>query len=160
VVGKNATYTWEMDSYNNKDFRIFTNGSGSYKFFTFSGDTGNLTASNFIGNTNGYTWDLATHNTADTWLFVLNGSKIQHRLATDFCAASGSNNYVKVYNSNNVGGSSSVTFNDLAKQGFAAAMIHAAEDSPRGKAGWVHGLSMAWGTGSNTDWISQLAFGV
>ena len=76
------------------------------------------------------------------------------------CPESGSNNYIKVYNSNNVGGSSSVTFNDLAKQGFAAAMIHAAEDSPRGKAGWVHGLSMAWGTGSNTNWISQLAFGV
>ena len=76
------------------------------------------------------------------------------------CPESGSNNYVKVYNSNNVGSSSSVTFNDLAKQGFAAAMIHAAEDSPRGKAGWVHGLSMSWGTGSNTDWISQLAFGV
>jgi len=76
------------------------------------------------------------------------------------CPASGSNNYIKVYNSNNVGGSSTVTFNDLAKQGFAAAMIHAAEDNPRGAAGWIHGLSMAWGAGSNTDWISQLAFGV
>ena len=297
VVGKNGTYTWEMDSYNNKDFRIFTKGSGSFKFFTFSGDTGNLTAtsftgslsgnastaskwqtartitigntgknvdgsenvswtlseigaipksggtmtgdlnfatigswpvvsgetypidskgvwwsgssdtagifyritggdsgnqvfylgddtspnwiftysngtvaatihnggitaSNFIGNTNGYTWDLATHNTADTWLFVLNGSKIQHRLATDFCAASGSVNYVKVANSNNVGGSGSFTLNDLAKTGFAAGMIQSSVDNPTGSTKWVHALSMCWSEGSNTDWISQLAFGV
>lgn len=76
------------------------------------------------------------------------------------CPASGSNNYVKVYNSGNIVSSSDVTFNDLARQGFAVAMIHAAEDNPRGVAGWIHGLSMAWGVGDNSNWISQLAFGV
>lgn len=40
---------------------------------------GTITAANFHGKTNGYQWDLGTENTADTWLPVLNGTKIQHR---------------------------------------------------------------------------------
>lgn len=40
---------------------------------------GSVASPNFIGTTNGYTWDVATENTTDTWLIVLNNSKIQHR---------------------------------------------------------------------------------
>lgn len=77
------------------------------------------------------------------------------------CPSSGSNRYMKVYNSNEVVGSDTVTVNDLAKQGFAAAMIHSgAEDHPMGRNGWIHAISMSWGTGAANNWISQLAFGV
>ena len=40
---------------------------------------GNVASPNFIGKTNGFIWDVATENTTDTWLLVLNNSKIQHR---------------------------------------------------------------------------------
>ena len=40
---------------------------------------GSVASPNFIGATNGYTWDIMTENTKDTWLIVLNNSKIQHR---------------------------------------------------------------------------------
>ena len=40
---------------------------------------GSVASPNFIGATNGYTWDTETENTSDTWLIVLNNSKIQHR---------------------------------------------------------------------------------
>jgi hypothetical protein len=40
---------------------------------------GNTTAQNFVGKTNGYTWDISTENTSDTWLPVFSNSKIQHR---------------------------------------------------------------------------------
>lgn len=79
---------------------------------------------------------------------------------TTFTPAANSDNYIKVYNSSNISGSSTVTVNDLAKQGFAAAMLYASTDNPFGAAGWIHALSMAWGTGDNSNWISQLAFGV
>lgn len=49
LTGPNATYTWEMDAYNNTSFRIFTNGSGSYKFFTFDGSSGAFTAPSVYG---------------------------------------------------------------------------------------------------------------
>lgn len=74
--------------------------------------------------------------------------------------ASGSNNYVRVYNSNNVGCSGSVTLNDLAKQHCAVAMINSATDNPLGKTGWVHALSMAWTNNNNSNWVSQIALGV
>lgn len=46
-----------------------------------SGDTmtGSLTATDFIGNTNGIQWDLNTNNTSNNWLPILNGNKLQHR---------------------------------------------------------------------------------
>ena len=78
----------------------------------------------------------------------------------DYAPTSGSNNYVRVYNSNNVGCSSSVTLNDLAKQHYAMAMIHNATDNPLGKAAWVHALSMAWTNNDNSSWVSQIALGV
>lgn len=68
--------------------------------------------------------------------------------------------YVNVYNSSNVGASSSVTMNDFAKAGFSMAMIYGATDNPRGSAGWVHALNMCWNKGTNTSWISQLAMDV
>jgi len=40
---------------------------------------GSVASPNFIGATNGYTWDIMTENTKDTLLIVLNNSKIQHR---------------------------------------------------------------------------------
>lgn len=54
------------------------NISGKTGETTFAGD---VSSPNFIGATNGLTWDTATENTNDTWLLVLNSysSKIQHR---------------------------------------------------------------------------------
>lgn len=69
----------------------------------------------------------------------------------------GSNNYVKVFNSSNVNSSDDLTVNDLADQGFAAAMIAATEDSPIGS-GWFHVLNLGWGNSKN-NWVSQIALG-
>lgn len=69
----------------------------------------------------------------------------------------GSNNYVKVFNSSNVNSSDDLTVNDLADQGFAAAMIAATEDSPIGS-GWFHALNLGWGNSKN-NWVSQIALG-
>lgn len=68
-------------------------------------------------------------------------------------------NYVRVYNSSDVGGSNTVTVNDLSKKHFAQGMINSATDNPLGKAGWVHVQSMAWADGSD-QWASQIAFNV
>ena len=68
-------------------------------------------------------------------------------------------NYVRVYNSSNVGVSNTVTVNDLSKKHFAQGMINSATDNPLGKAGWVHVQSMAWADGSD-QWASQIAFNV
>lgn len=69
----------------------------------------------------------------------------------------GSNNYVKVFNSSNVNSSDNLTVNDLADQGFAAAMIAATEDSPIGS-GWFHALNLGWNNSKN-NWVSQIALG-
>lgn len=69
----------------------------------------------------------------------------------------GSNNYVKVFNSSNVNHSDDLTVNDLADQGFAAAMIAATEDSPIGS-GWFHALNLGWDNSKN-NWVSQIALG-
>ena len=71
--------------------------------------------------------------------------------------ADGSNNYVKVFNSSNVNSSDDLTVNDLADQGFAAAMIAATEDSPIGS-GWFHVLNLGWDNSKN-NWVSQIALG-
>ena len=42
----------------------------------------------------GYTNDIGTNNTSDTWLLVANNGKIQHRLATSFAAASHTHSYL------------------------------------------------------------------
>lgn len=63
IVGPNATYAWEMDAYNNSTFRIFTNGSGSYKFFTFDGSSGAFSATSVYGAV----WnDYAEYRSAET----------------------------------------------------------------------------------------------
>lgn len=69
----------------------------------------------------------------------------------------GSNNYVKVFNSSNVNHSDNLTVDDLADQGFAAAMIAATEDSPIGS-GWFHALNLGWDNSKN-NWVSQIALG-
>lgn len=75
----------------------------------------------------------------------------------DLAPVSGSQHYVKVFNSGNVNSSNNLTVNDLADQGFAAAMIGATEDSPTGS-GWFHALNMGWDNNATT-WTSQLAIG-
>lgn len=75
----------------------------------------------------------------------------------DLAPVSGSQHYVKVFNSGNVNSSNNLTVNDLADQGFAAAMIGATEDSPTGS-GWFHALNMGWDDNATT-WTSQLAIG-
>lgn len=73
--------------------------------------------------------------------------------------SAGSLNYVQVFNSSNIGNSTSVTVNDLSKHHFAQGMINAATDNPLGKTGWVHVQSMAWANGSD-KWASQIALDV
>lgn len=41
---------------------------------------GNFYVDNFVGKINGNIWDVGTNNTKDTWVFVLNSGKIQHRV--------------------------------------------------------------------------------
>ena len=72
----------------------------------------------------------------------------------------GSNYYVRVRNTGSIENSNSFTFNDLAKEHCAMGMIYSATDNPTGAAGWVHGISLAWTAGSNSNWISQIALGV
>lgn len=207
VSSKTGAYLWEMDAYNDIDFRIFTNGSGTYKFFTFHGSSGGMTIpgtfsaggaikatgsihanNNYalrFGNINSDTAYLAADaagiylavygsgnsgktvhlETYDTGIYHRKNGTNYEILTTanwsNWCApVSGSVNYVKVANSSDLGGSGSFTLNDLAKTGFAAGMIQSSVDNPTGSTKWVHALSMCWGEGSNTDWISQLAFGV
>lgn len=63
MVGPNATYAWEVDAYNDSTFRIFTNGSGSYKFFTFDGSSGAFSATSVYGAV----WnDYAEYRAAET----------------------------------------------------------------------------------------------
>lgn len=90
---------------------------------------------------------------------TLTKSKISD-FPTSLAPTAGSNNYVRVYNSKDIGNSSTVTFNDLAKQHFAMGMINGATDNPYGAAKWAHGISMAWSNRANTSWISQIALGV
>lgn len=82
------------------------------------------------------------------------------RLSNARTPVAGSNDYVRVYNSNNVNCSSTLTFNDLAKQHYAMGMIYGTEDNPLGEKKWTHGISMAWSNGSNANWVSQIALGV
>ena len=100
---------------------------------------------------------------ADTgWIAAWNsdGSKIKALNKNSFCPASGSDHYIKVYNSSAVGGASGITADTLASQGFAVAMINGATNNPTGAAKWIHCLNMGWGAGDNANWITQLAFGV
>lgn len=59
---------------------------------------GNVSSPNFIGATNGLTWDVTTENTNDTWLLVLNNSKIQYRTVNsviDSCVKRNGNQEIK-----------------------------------------------------------------
>ena len=78
----------------------------------------------------------------------------------DFAPASGSNNYVRVYNSGTLGSTDNVSINDLAKQHFAMAMVNNATDNPLGAKKWIHAINMAWNNGVNSSWVSQIALGV
>lgn len=78
----------------------------------------------------------------------------------DFAPASGSNDYVRVYNSGTVSGTDNASINDLAKQHFAMAMVNNATDNPLGAKKWIHAINMAWNNGVNSSWVSQIALGV
>lgn len=78
----------------------------------------------------------------------------------DFAPASGSNDYVRVYNSGTVGSTDNASINDLAKQHFAMAMVNNATDNPLGAKKWIHAINMAWTNGVNSNWVSQIALGV
>ena len=65
--------------------------------------------------------------------------------------------YFNVYNTNNVNKSSTLTLNDLAKQGWAGGMFNPATDNPRGAAGWTLAYTASWAKNQNTDWVWQIA---
>ena len=88
------------------------------------------------------------------------GSKIKALNKNSFCPASGSDHYIKVYNSYAVGSASGITADTLASQGFAVAMINGATNNPTGAAKWIHCLNMSWNVEDNANWVTQLAFGV
>ena len=100
-----------------------------------------------------YSWAKASSKPSYLWSEI--GSK-----PSTFTPAAGSLNYVKVWNSSNVGSNDNYSVNDLAKQHFAMAMVNNATDNPAGAKKWHHVISMAWTSGSNTAWVSQLAMGV
>lgn len=59
-------------------------------------DSGTTSYANSAGNStkwNGYTLDIGTANTKDTWLLVANNDKIQHKLTTDFADSKHTHNY-------------------------------------------------------------------
>lgn len=64
---------------------------------TVSGvDSGSTSYANSAGNStkwNGYTLDIGTANTKDTWLLVANNNMIQHKLTTDFADSKHTHNY-------------------------------------------------------------------
>lgn len=66
------------------------------------------------------------------------------------------NRYFKIYNATFRGTSNAVTVNDLAADGPSYGMIYAATDNPRGSAGWVHVLNLAWGK-TAASWVGQIA---
>lgn len=78
----------------------------------------------------------------------------------DYAPASGSNNYVRVWNSGSNGSNDNLSINDLAKQHFAMAMVNNATDNPLGGKKWIHAISMAWNDNNNANWVSQIALGV
>lgn len=141
--------------------------------------SGNVSLATTTNHTHSQYYDSGVSRTANTVLAAPNGangsatfralvaadiptltkSKISD-FPTSLAPTAGSNNYVRVYNSKDIGNSSTVTFNDLAKQHFAMGMINGATDNPYGAAKWAHGISMAWANGANTSWISQIALGV
>ena len=129
---------------------IVTNGSDNYyrkaSLSHIKSALGSMPASDV------YSWAKASTKPSYSWSEI--GSK-----PSSFNPSAGSLNYVRVYNSSDVGSSGTVTFNDLAKQHSAVAMINPATDNPVGKQSWCHCISMAWTNNSNSNWVSQIALG-
>ena len=72
----------------------------------------NLTANRILASdanknivSSDYKFDISTNNTSDTWLLVMNGTKIQHRLSTDLsvknAASATGANYINAYRGDN-----------------------------------------------------------
>ena len=129
---------------------IVTNGSDNYyrkaSLSHVKSALGSMPASDV------YSWAKASTKPSYSWSEI--GSK-----PSSFNPSAGSLNYVRVYNSRDVGSNGTVTFNDLAKQHSAVAMIKPATDNPVGKQSWCHCISMAWANNSNINWVSQIALG-
>lgn len=130
---------------------IVTNGSDNYyrkaSLAHLKSSLGSMPASDV------YSWAKASTKPSYSWSEI--GSK-----PSTYTPAAGSLNYVKVWNSSNLGSNDNWSVDDLAKQHFAMAMVNNATDNPAGAKKWHHVISMAWTSGSNTAWVSQLAMGV
>ena len=99
-----------MDAYNDSTFRIFSDGSGSYKFFTFNGNNGDLNAVSFTGALNGNaatatkaTQDGNGNTISSTYLPLYGGTMTGNLHGTAFWAqeASGENQCGVSYNNKN-----------------------------------------------------------
>lgn len=171
------SFTGVLNSYYNRPSSANITATGSGGIISFKASSSMTTGKPpndahmlhfFWDNTGGWDSQLAlsantgciytrTQNdgTWQSWRTVLDSSNY----TTYAAPASGSNNYVRVYNSANVNNNSSLTFNDLAKQHCAVGMIYSSTDNPTGGSRWCHGISMAWSAGSNANWVSQIALG-
>ena len=122
---------------------------------TVSGvDSGSTSYANSAGNStkwNGYTLDIATANTKDTWLLVANNNVIQHKLTTDFADSKHTH--------------SKLTLPRITKDANSTAEsnIFKAEEFSAGTAynlptnHWYHIIT---GQGSDNKYATQLALGM
>lgn len=106
------------------------------------------------------TWRPVVNNLTSTATDQSLSAAMGKKLNDEKAPASGSNNYVRVWNSNSNGNNDNLSINDLAKQHFAMAMVNNATDNPLGGKKWIHAISMAWANNSNSSWVSQIALGV
>lgn len=164
--------------YNPSNFQVaYASSAGdSNKLQGYSGATSAIKSTYVLRDTNNYIYTYYINSstnknenasisqiitTNDTYNFYRKSSLAQLKMALgNMPAASGSDYYMKVYNSNSVGQNSSVSVNDLAKQGFAAAMIHSSTDNPVGAAKWIHAINLGWQLNNSNNWNSQIALGV
>lgn len=114
-------------------------------------------------NYTNYTVTKTGSGASGTWGISISGNAATATTATKATQDADGNDirqkYVNVYNTSNIGSSSSVTFTDLAAAGNAVAMINNATDNPTGSAKWTHAISLCWSKGSSANWISQIALG-
>lgn len=101
--------------------------------------TGAVTAKNFKGNTNGYTWDIGTSNTSSTKVPVINDTKIQYRTI---------NTNVNTHYNNHTSNLNNATATGWYRFGDGAS------NRPTTMAGW--GVVVVQNDGS---WVFQTAYG-
>jgi len=79
VIDK-LTSTSKTDALSANQGKVLNEKINNYLPLTGGALTGSLESPNFIGKTNGFTWDVSTENTTDTWLLVNVNGTIQHRV--------------------------------------------------------------------------------